>query len=542
LCLAYVLPGFIGREPWKNADISAFGVMAQMARGQTDWWMPTILSTSIDTPAWLPYWLGALAIQLWPATPELAARLPYMGALVATLFFTWHAVYRFALQPMAQPVVFAFGGQAQPVDYARALADSGLMALLACLGLAQLAHEATPDVFQLASVACLLYSSALLTQSHHPRRSATLWLGGLLCLALSGKPVLSALLGSLTPILVVSLSRQHGQPNEQIIAPTTRRDTWLWLAGMALSASLGALALWCRVAGQWANVPSTQTISAFMQMLAWFTWPTWPLVIWTLWRWRHHIQHPHLAFPLLFSVLVIASSLLQDGSDRLLMLALPAMATLAAFALPTLRRSVSALIDWFSVLFFSASAVIIWVVWMAMVTGYPKQPAANVARLAPGFTAEFGVIAFSVASLGTVAWLAVVAWRMGRHPPVIWKSLVLPATGGVLCWLLLLTLWLPLLDYGRSYGPLARRVATLIPVGQCVQAWGLSQAQVTGLTQYGHLELHSWPNHQGCHYLITSSSQQSMDSLKPDEWAFDARINRLNDNREALLLYTKITP
>ena len=30
LCLAYVVPGFIGREPWKNADMTAFGYMAEL--------------------------------------------------------------------------------------------------------------------------------------------------------------------------------------------------------------------------------------------------------------------------------------------------------------------------------------------------------------------------------------------------------------------------------------------------------------------------------------------------------------------------------
>ena len=29
LCLAYVVPGYVGREPWKNADIAAFGVMQE---------------------------------------------------------------------------------------------------------------------------------------------------------------------------------------------------------------------------------------------------------------------------------------------------------------------------------------------------------------------------------------------------------------------------------------------------------------------------------------------------------------------------------
>ena len=36
-CAAYVLPGFLGREPWKNADVSAFGVMLEMAIGHSGW-------------------------------------------------------------------------------------------------------------------------------------------------------------------------------------------------------------------------------------------------------------------------------------------------------------------------------------------------------------------------------------------------------------------------------------------------------------------------------------------------------------------------
>ncbi len=90
-------------------------------------------------------WLGALAIQWAPAglTPDMAARLPFAGMLVLTLIATWYGVYYLARSPAAQPVAFAFGGEAQPTDYARAMADGGLLALLACLGLAQLSHEAT---------------------------------------------------------------------------------------------------------------------------------------------------------------------------------------------------------------------------------------------------------------------------------------------------------------------------------------------------------------------------------------------------------------
>jgi type II secretory pathway pseudopilin PulG len=48
------------------------------------------------------------------------------------------------------------------------------------------------------------------------------------------------------------------------------------------------------------------------------------------------------------------------------MLALPPLAVLAAFALPTLQRSVAAAIDWFSVGFFTLGAVAIWVIYASL--------------------------------------------------------------------------------------------------------------------------------------------------------------------------------
>ena len=44
------------------------------------------------------------------------------------------------------------------------------------------------------------------------------------------------------------------------------------------------------------------------------------------------------------------------ASDRSLLLSLPPLAALAAFALPTLKRSVASLIDWFTLLFFTGCA------------------------------------------------------------------------------------------------------------------------------------------------------------------------------------------
>ncbi len=547
LCLAYVLPGFVGREPWKSADVTSFGVMRMMARGETDWLTPTVLGLPSDTQAWLPHWLGASAMWLLPAWPEMASRLPYMAALLLSLFFTWHAVYRMALLPAAQPVSFAFGGQASPVDYARALADSGVMALMACLGLAQLSHEATPDTFQLMAVAGLLHAIALGQHRRLWTRTATLgWLSGLVTLGLSGQGLMALAVAVLLPWVQWHTGSDRGAtPADRAPATsdsprTHRRIDAAWPLGVLVALiTAGWVVMW---GGQtWPPAVNTTNASDALTLLIWFAWPVWPLAIWTLWRWRRHLHHAHLIVPLLFAALMVLGSVLQGNSDRVLMLSLPALSVLAAFALPTLRRSVSALIDWFSVLFFTTSATVIWVVWVAMVTGYPSKPAANVARLAPGFVAEFGPLAFAVAAVATLVWLRVVAWRLGKHQPVIWKSLVLPATGGVLCWLLLMTLWLPLLDYGRSYGPISRRMAALIEPDECVQTHGLTQAQLLGLMHQGHLDLRRLPNTDTCTYLIVPADRHGDPGFDEAKWTFKARLNRLNDRRESLLLFTKIS-
>jgi len=244
----------------------------------------------------------------------------------------------------------------------------------------------------------------------------------------------------------------------------------------------------------------------------------------------------------------MVASTLADDRDRALLVALPALATLAAFALPTLRRSVAALIDWFTLLFFSGCALVIWVIWVAMMTGVPAKPAANVAKLAPGFQAEFGLLAFVLALAATLAWLWLVSWRVGAHRQALWKSLVLPAAGAILCWLLLMTLWLPLLDFGRSYGPISRRIASLVPPStSCVVVDGLTQAQISALRYHGKLTLlrstDTKSTLENCRALVVSPDTQGTLDQRIDltQWAFRATVRRLTDNKESLLLYQRVS-
>jgi 4-amino-4-deoxy-L-arabinose transferase-like glycosyltransferase len=233
----------------------------------------------------------------------------------------------------------------------------------------------------------------------------------------------------------------------------------------------------------------------------------------------------------------------MGGWDRALMLALPPLAVLASFALPTLQRSTAAAIDWFSVFFFSTCALIIWVVYAAMQTGVPAQPAANVARLVPGFTPRFSLLSLLFAAAGTLAWIWLVKWRAGRNRHPLWKSMVLPASGVALSWLLLMTLWLPLLDYARSYRPLVQRIASHVPPKACVSAPALPRGEVVALEHMGGywVDAATPAEDSTCNYRLRLESRGHPQPT-PDGWTLVARERRPSDADEITAIFRRSKP
>jgi 4-amino-4-deoxy-L-arabinose transferase-like glycosyltransferase len=534
-CIAYVLPGFVGREPWKSADITGFGYMFELARGAASWFAPTIMGQAPDFDALLPYWLGAWAIKLSPAWvhADFAVRVPFALLLALTLASTWYGVYYLARSPQAQPVAFAFGGEARPTDYARAMADGGLLALIACLGLAQFTHETTPSLAQVAFTALAFFGMAALR--YRPLPAAAALAIGLGALALSGAPTMAVMFGA--GGAAVALTDRDA--DEDAVLTANQQAFIGAIAVLATAALVTMLNLW-----QWRLTPSLleRDWRALGRLLLWFTWPAWPLAMWTLWRWRRQLASRHVALPTWFLLVALFTAASTSASDRSLLLALPPLATLAAFALPTLRRSVAALIDWFTLLFFSGCAVVIWVVWLSLQTGIPAKPAANVARLAPGFTPSFSFWAFAAALAATLAWAWLVRWRTGRHRQVIWKSLVLPAAGAALCWILLMTLWLPALDYGRSYSPLVQSVRKHIDAPGCVEELGLTRAQLTAFMYHGQMDLRPAARDGDCPWLLIAAPSQPAAAIALDmrDWRHVASVPRPSDADENVLVYRRV--
>jgi hypothetical protein len=531
LCAAYVLPGLVGRDPWRNADLNAFGLMLAMAEGRTSWWAPALGGVLADT-ALPPHWLGAVFIALGQGwlDPALAARVPFALLLALTLALVWYSTYLLARTEAAQPVAFAFGGEAEPVAYARAMADGGVLALMATLGLLQLGHETTPELAQLFAVSLVMYGLAAAPFRIWRARLAVLV--ALPLLAACGAPSM-ALAAGLGGFAVCSQSRLN-----QV------RGFSPWVAAAAV---LAVIAAWGLDAWRWrAEALSLGDAPGIARQWLWFMWPAWPLALWTLLRWRHHLLYRHLSVPLVLALVGLGANLAMGGSDRALMLALPALAVLAAFALPTLKRSASAAVDWFSMCFFTLAVATAWVLYAAVQTGVPAKPAANVARLFPGFVPQFSWLALLLALAGTLAWIWLVRWRTGRHRQALWKSLVLPASGVALIWLLLMTLGLPLADYARSPRPLVTQLQAVIPREACIAAPGVPPATVAALEYFGRWRVDARPgaaqisplDPAACGYLLRLTRARPLPAA-PVGWLPVAQASRPRDRDELAQVFRR---
>lgn len=538
LCAAYVLPGVFGRDPWKNADIASFGQMWSLALGQASWWAPHVGGVPPAGGGILPYWLGGAfisALNPW-LDPALAARLPFAGLLAAVLALTWYTTYHLARTEAAQPIPLAFGGEAPAPAYARALADGAVLALIATLGLLQLGHETTPEMLQITGSALFLYGLA--AAPFKPMKARVATISSLMVLATSGSPMVAMWLTAIGTVV-------GWRSNEPIMRQHVR---WVLLGGALAALAATTLSLSGLSGWHW-QVGAPRSPTSMLRLLLWFTWPTLPLAAWTLWSWRRQSLRRHIAVPMLSAALGLGISVAMGGQDKALLHALPPLAVLAAFSLPTLKRGFTSAIDWFSVFFFSLAAGLIWLGYVALHTGWPQRTAARFDALVPGQVPEFAWAPLLLALAATAAWLTVVRWRTARHQTALWKSMVLPAGGVALGWLLLMTLWLPLLDQARSYRLVLERLAPHLQADTCVLAPGASAGMLTALEYFAGKQvdgrnrplhsLHSANETLGCGLLVLPLQARQTTPDVPG-WVFLARERQRTRNSETVVVYEAV--
>ncbi len=287
--------------------------------------------------------------------------------------------------------------------------------------------------------------------------------------------------------------------------------------------------------------PSAQNFDYLWRTAPWFFWPAWPMAIWSLIGWRSRLAEPVVAVPLLTLVPLLVVALLAPRGDEtpLLPLAAP-MIMLAAVGLPLLSRTIVSLIDWFAVMTFTLFGVAVWAYWIAYVSGYPPTMAFKAAQLAPGFKPQWIVVEIALGAVATLAWLALVRWRIARHPPMIWRAVVLASGGLVLAWFLLMTLWLQVFNERNTYRDLAIKTGQQIPADyRCVEARGLGLTERTSIAYFAALTLGSAADR--CDWLLIEDSGPVARLIRPQEsgWRLVWQGSRPSAADERFRLYRR---
>ncbi|WP_439670738.1 PMT family glycosyltransferase ArnT/Agl22, involved in glycosylation of proteins and lipid IVA [Cupriavidus necator] len=508
ICIIYGLVGLFGRDPWKNEDAAGFGVMWQLATGNLhDWLMPNIVGRPYSEDGPLVFWIGALMIRgfgSWLGAAD-AARLATALFFFATCACIWYTTYLLGRRDEVQPFAYAFGGQPNARDYGRTLADGALLIFLACVGLAMRGHETTPQVGQVAFIALALYG--MVRSLDKPIQGSLVYGAALGGLALASGPLLPlALLGG-SAVCALVCKPLPWRRLAAIGIPLALLLVSAWLAAAYFGAAdrneaVTFIREWSRYDRRSYGSPNVATFGFNVRNLFLYTWPVWPIAGWAWIAWTGMRRAPHVAAPLALLLPVLVLLFLQrSAGDVQFILLLPPMAVLAAFALPTLARGVINAIDWFALLFFTIFGGTVWFMWIAKTTGWPPRIARNVFRQLPGYQHEFTIAAVVFALAATVAWVLIVRWRLSRAPKQIWRPVVISAAGTTLMWVMAMTLWLPSINYGKTYRDVAQAAAMALPPAyQCVQPIRMGDAQLASFAYFGHIRF-GGPN-DGCDVLL----------------------------------------
>lgn len=515
--LIYILSGLFFRDPWKTDDVVGLATMlTAVNQGGLAMLLPQIgvLAHAQDGP--LITWVGALSIQLfapffeWFTTPLdariIASRLPnflWFGLLTASV---WYGTYLLGRRPEPQPLALPFGGEPTVRDYGRMIADAALLLIVATVGIIWRMHETSEVPAIIALQALAFYSVARMLD--HPLSGAVS-----LGVALAGAFLARGWIGALPIMIAVLIVFAPGSPLWQrkhwlgVTLVLALVPCWLWWSSARQASEYWTdnWVLWNLSAFGW---PNYREILSTLRDLPWFLWPTWPFALMALWQWRSWVRAPHIWIPLVFAAtpLTILLFMTDAFEPEFSLLAVPS-AVLAAFALPTLRRGVVNSLDWFAVMCFSLTTATVWLGWIALQTGWPEQIANNIARQTRGYDVYISWPAVAIALAGTVAWILLVRWRLITRPAGLWRGTVLSAGGLLVTWLLLVTLWMPALDYVRSYRDVSNQLARALEQhqlpGECLRTQGLGTGQRASFLVFNNID---FKFDSGCTLVLQQTS------------------------------------
>jgi 4-amino-4-deoxy-L-arabinose transferase-like glycosyltransferase len=461
LCLAWIVPGLVGHDPWKPDEAYSFGLVNHIVK-TGDWVVPTLGGEPFMEKPPLYYLTAAAFAKVFSPLLPLhdATRLASGFYMALTLLFV---------------------GLSGRELYGRGRGWSGPLILIGCLGLLARGHQLITDVALLTGFALALYGLALSMRRH--------LLGGLLLGSGVGIGFMSK--GLLAPGMlgIISLALP-------ILFKPWRTKQYALCLLVAFTATLPWLTLWPALLYQrspqlfmdwfWINNlgrflgfaklgPAAEPWH-YLKILPWYAWPALPLALWTLWRRKlAGLKDPSIHLPL--TALLVMLFVLSAASDARELYALPLLlpfSLLAAAGLDTLRRGAVSALYWFGIMVFTFFAGVIWFYWVALEIGIPAELHTHINHLQPAYVPALSPLPITIALLYTVAWLAMLfkLKRSHERPIIVWSG------GITLVWGLLLTLMVAWADTGKSYRSMIVSMQQTLPAHyDCMASRNLGEPQ-----------------------------------------------------------------
>lgn len=464
LLIAFVVPLFFSSDVWHGRSLTSFGVAWTMANGSfSDWLFPNINGIAVNQVGPLSSWVAAIVIAVLGRWVGDIVAYHVSGAIwfAITTASIWYGTYYLSRRDEAQPVSFAFGGEAARKDYGRLVADIAVLMTLSAYGLIVAFHELTAVTALLALSALTLFGIILSLQH--------LWRGSILAGVAVGSIVLAGTPGiglwSIFAVWVaIFLTPDYtSRTKRAFITLSAALITTLSWPLLVFVFDPAHAALWFRGLIEQSFMDFSPLAPAdyiwLIKNLAWLTFPLWPLAFWGLYAWRGHLRQAPIAIPLAF-LSVALCSILFTGTEMnsTILYVVPSLAILSSLGVVSLKRSKENFLDLYSGIIYSLAVIVVWIYFYAWTQGTPAKMGYSITRLAPG--AGHGTSAFllSLAALATFLWFTIVFWRLKKHPVNYWRGAWMSASGLTAVWIVVLSLFNPVIEGARSVRPIAESV------------------------------------------------------------------------------------
>ncbi|EEA01984.1 conserved hypothetical protein [Burkholderia sp. H160] len=257
-------------------------------------------------------------------------------------------------------------------------------------------------------------------------------------------------------------------------------------------------------------------------------------------RWRD----PRVALPVLFAG--IGFAVLQGSATVRELYILPFIAPLALVAMQGVERLPARLHtgwDMTSRVLFGSAAALAWIIWSIMTS--PASTHASLHLLGRWLPLDWVLPISPVLIFGalllTIGWL----WLLPSFKYAgKWRGALSWCAGAMLVWGLVSTLLLPWLDYAKSYRSVFRELGAKLTIewndGDCMASTGLGESEAPMLFYYTGIVHHPIddPRTTECRWLIQESRRDNA-RLPAGEWRLFWSGARPGDSNELLRVFVR---